>query len=53
VPPLPPHVDFEQAKHLAQAVAAGDPRSTRIARQSFAQLVRAHLPRRSPRRRDR
>jgi pyruvate dehydrogenase (quinone) len=45
VPPLPPHISFEQAKHFAQA-AIGDPRRTQIVRQSFRQMVEAMLPRR-------
>jgi pyruvate dehydrogenase (quinone) len=35
VPPLPPHIEFEQAKNLAQALAKGDPARGRIIRQSL------------------
>jgi len=35
VPPLPPHIDFEQAKNLAQALAKGDPARGAIVRQSL------------------
>ena len=35
VPPLPPHIQFEQAKNLAQALAKGDPARGRIIRQSL------------------
>jgi pyruvate dehydrogenase (quinone) len=35
VPPLPPHIRFEQAKELAGALAAGDPARGRIVRQSL------------------
>ena len=45
VPPLPPHISFEQAKHFAQA-AVGDPRRAEIVRQSFRQMVDALLSRR-------
>ena len=45
VPPLPPHISFEQAKHFAQA-AIDDPRRTQIVRQAFRQMVEAMLPRR-------
>jgi pyruvate dehydrogenase (quinone) len=45
VPPLPPHITFEQAKHFAQA-AVGDPRRAEIIRQSFRQMVDALIPRR-------
>ncbi|HEY1276255.1 MAG TPA: thiamine pyrophosphate-requiring protein [Thermoleophilaceae bacterium] len=34
VPPLPPHIKFEQAKGLASAIAKGDPAAGRIIRQS-------------------
>jgi pyruvate dehydrogenase (quinone) len=34
VPPLPPHITFEQAKHFASALA-GDPGRSRIVRQSL------------------
>jgi pyruvate dehydrogenase (quinone) len=45
VPPLPPHITFEQAKHFAQATI-GDPRRAEIIRQSFKQMVDALIPRR-------
>ncbi|HZU79310.1 MAG TPA: thiamine pyrophosphate-requiring protein, partial [Acidimicrobiales bacterium] len=35
VPPLPPHVEFEQAKALMSAVLKGDPASGEIVRQGF------------------
>jgi pyruvate dehydrogenase (quinone) len=35
VPPLPPHIRFEQAKALAQALAKGEPDAVRIVMQSF------------------
>jgi pyruvate dehydrogenase (quinone) len=35
VPPLPPHIRFEQARNMAGALAAGDPASRRIVAQSF------------------
>ena len=35
VPPLPPHIRFEQAKGLAQALAKGDPEAVRIVKQSL------------------
>ncbi len=34
VPPLPPHIRFEQAKKMAGALAAGDPHRNRIVKQS-------------------
>jgi pyruvate dehydrogenase (quinone) len=35
VPPLPPHIRFEQAKEMAVAMAKGDPNRGRIIRQSL------------------
>jgi pyruvate dehydrogenase (quinone) len=35
VPPLPPHIRFEQASSLAQAMAKGEPNTLRIAKQSL------------------
>jgi pyruvate dehydrogenase (quinone) len=35
VPPLPPHIRFEQAKTMAQTLAKGDPHEIRIAWNSF------------------
>jgi pyruvate dehydrogenase (quinone) len=35
VPPLPPHIRFEQAKGLAQALVKGDPEAVRIVKQSL------------------
>ena len=35
VPPLPPHIRFEQAKSMAQAMAQGEPHAMRIAMQSL------------------
>jgi pyruvate dehydrogenase (quinone) len=46
VPPLPPHITFEQAKNFAQAALHGDPRRGQMIRQSFRQMVDALLPRR-------
>src|SRR3954447_8040974 len=34
VPPLPPHIEFEQAKNLARALAAGDAARGQIVRQA-------------------
>jgi pyruvate dehydrogenase (quinone) len=35
VPPLPPHVAFEQAKALTHAIADGDPAAPRFMKQSL------------------
>jgi pyruvate dehydrogenase (quinone) len=44
IPPLPPHITFEQAKHFAQAAVA-DPERGQMVRRSFRQMVDALLPR--------
>jgi len=44
VPPLPPHISFEQAKHFAQAALRGDPDRGRMIRQSFKQMLDAIVP---------
>jgi pyruvate dehydrogenase (quinone) len=35
VPPLPPHIRFDQARELASALLAGDPAAGRIVKQSL------------------
>ncbi|WP_265517433.1 thiamine pyrophosphate-requiring protein [Nitratireductor luteus] len=44
VPPLPPHVTYEQAKKYAQAVVKGDPEAIGIIWQSFKQAAQGVLP---------
>jgi pyruvate dehydrogenase (quinone) len=44
VPPLPPHITFEQAKHFAQAVLGGDPHGGRVVRHSLRQMLDAIRP---------
>jgi pyruvate dehydrogenase (quinone) len=44
VPPLPPHITFEQAKHFAKAVLHGDPNSGRMVKQSLRQMFDAIKP---------
>jgi pyruvate dehydrogenase (quinone) len=36
VPPLPPHITIEQAKQLATALTAGEPRAWDVIKRSFA-----------------
>jgi pyruvate dehydrogenase (quinone) len=43
VPPLPPHITFEQATHFAQATLH-DPRRSEVLRQSVKQMFDALLP---------
>jgi pyruvate dehydrogenase (quinone) len=47
VPPLPPHITFEQAKAYASAISKGDPERRGIIRQTFRDAVEAVLPRKS------
>jgi pyruvate dehydrogenase (quinone) len=44
VPPLPPHINLEQAKAFASAVLGGDPASGRLIAQSLRQKVAEALP---------
>jgi pyruvate dehydrogenase (quinone) len=44
VPPLPPHITIEQAKHFMKAIMAGDPDARRMIRQSFAEKIVEFLP---------
>ena len=45
VPPLPPHIRFEQAAGMAKALSAGDPASGAIVRQSIKGKVAKFLNR--------
>jgi pyruvate dehydrogenase (quinone) len=40
VPPLPPHLEPEQARNLAKALVKGDPDRGTVIRQAFRQLLR-------------
>jgi pyruvate dehydrogenase (quinone) len=44
VPPLPPHISFEEAKHFTQAVLHGDPHRRRMITQSARQMLDALIP---------
>ncbi len=44
VPPLPPHITMEQAKHFTKAIIGGDPDARRMIQQSFAEKVLEFLP---------
>ncbi|NKE70779.1 thiamine pyrophosphate-requiring protein [Candidatus Manganitrophus noduliformans] len=46
VPPLPPHITFEQAKSFAMSLFKGDPDAVGVIRQSFKDMVESYLPRR-------
>jgi len=47
VPPLPPHISWEQAKAYALALWKGDPNRAGILRQTFRDMVEAFLPHRN------
>jgi pyruvate dehydrogenase (quinone) len=44
VPPIPPHISAEQARHYARAILKGDPDSWAIVRASFRDMVESFLP---------
>ncbi|MGH3374248.1 MAG: thiamine pyrophosphate-requiring protein, partial [Actinoallomurus sp.] len=44
VPPLPPHITLEQARHFAESVARGDPERRGMVRESLRQMVAGLLP---------
>jgi len=46
VPPIPPHITFEQAKAYATALLKGDPNERGIIRQTFREMADAVLPHR-------
>jgi pyruvate dehydrogenase (quinone) len=45
VPPLPPHIRMDQAKHMAEALVAGDPHRGRIIKESVKGKVEEFLHR--------
>ena len=44
VPPLPPHISFEQAQKFMKTLLAGDPNEAALARGSFRQVMSELLP---------
>ncbi len=47
VPPLPPHITFDQAYHFASTLLRRDPNELGIIRQSMEQIIGPSLPHRS------
>ena len=47
VPPLPPHISFEQAKAYATALLKGDPNTRGVIRQTFREMVDAFITHRN------
>jgi pyruvate dehydrogenase (quinone) len=39
VPPMPPHITFDQARAYASALLKGDPNKTGVIRQTFREMV--------------
>jgi pyruvate dehydrogenase (quinone) len=46
VPPLPPHVEFEQAKSFMKALLSGDPDAKQMIKQAFRDKFQEVVPRR-------
>ncbi len=44
VPPLPPHINFEQAVHFWQAIFKGDPGKWSMIKQSFKGMAENYVP---------
>ncbi len=44
VPPLPPHITFEQAKHFTEALAKGDPHEGSIIKETARQVLASIIP---------
>jgi pyruvate dehydrogenase (quinone) len=44
VPPLPPHITFEQARHLTEALAKGDPHEGSIIKDTARQVLASLIP---------
>jgi pyruvate dehydrogenase (quinone) len=44
VPPLPPHITLEAAKHLAEALIKGDPREGNIIKETAKQVLASLIP---------
>lgn len=46
IPPLPPHISFEQARSLTRALYRGDPAAKEIVHHSLADLIEEYIPHR-------
>ncbi|HEU5396699.1 MAG TPA: thiamine pyrophosphate-dependent enzyme, partial [Verrucomicrobiae bacterium] len=44
VPPLPPHITFQQARHFISSMLHGDPDRGHMVRQSFKDAIESYLP---------
>lgn len=43
VPPLPPHISFEQARNYTSALLKGDPDMAGIVQQSFREMIKSYI----------
>jgi pyruvate dehydrogenase (quinone) len=48
VPPLPPHITLEQAKHFTETLLRGDPNEAGIIKQAIKGMVETFIPHSSP-----
>jgi pyruvate dehydrogenase (quinone) len=44
VPPLPPHISLEQARHLTEALVKGDPHERSVIRETAKQVLASIVP---------
>jgi pyruvate dehydrogenase (quinone) len=44
VPPLPPHISFEQAKHFTQSILEGDEAAWTMIKRSAREVLAGRLP---------
>jgi pyruvate dehydrogenase (quinone) len=44
VPPLPPHITFEEAKHLTESIVKGDPRQSGLIKETAKQFLATLVP---------
>jgi pyruvate dehydrogenase (quinone) len=44
VPPLPPHITFEEAKHLTESLIEGDPRERSVIKETARQVLATLVP---------
>ena len=44
VPPLPPHITFQQAKHFMEALAVGDPHEGSVIKETAKQVLASLVP---------
>ncbi len=48
VPPIPPHITFEQAKHFTETILRGDPNEGGIIKQAIKGVMESFVPHSSP-----